>query len=204
MATQADDLDLNGAGHEGADADLGDRRRTKRLVERAQVLAQHPTAALPEACGEGARLKAASRFFAHDDIAPYDCRARPSASTSRRLDHVSVVWAVQETTARHGTRQPATTGWGLWAIRPVKASMSLARWPAPRSGCLWGCGPRRCGPVTPTTWARARGPRSCPCPRRPAMAHQSGGGVQGAGGVCPPAGGQWGCPRSRWLRPPGG
>ena len=53
---------------EFADADLGDLRRTQRLVQLAQVLAQNPGAALPEACGSGAMLKAASRFFANDDI----------------------------------------------------------------------------------------------------------------------------------------
>ena len=53
-----------------ADAELGDLRRTNRLVELAHVLAQHPTAALPEACGDGARLKAAYRFCSHDDIKP--------------------------------------------------------------------------------------------------------------------------------------
>jgi transposase-like protein len=40
------------------------------LVELAGVLAQHPTAALPEACGDGAMLKAAYRFLANDAIAP--------------------------------------------------------------------------------------------------------------------------------------
>ena len=44
--------DTNWAVHEFADADLGDERRTKRLVELAHALGQHPTAALPEACGE--------------------------------------------------------------------------------------------------------------------------------------------------------
>lgn len=91
MASQADNLDLNWAVDEFAEADLGDMRRTKRLVELAQVLAQHPTAALPEACGNGAMLKAASRFFANDDITPYDCLASHIVSTYRRLDHVPMV-----------------------------------------------------------------------------------------------------------------
>jgi hypothetical protein len=59
MSSQTDDLDLNWAVHEFAEADLGDMRRTKRLVELAQILAQHPAAPLPEACGDGAMLKAA-------------------------------------------------------------------------------------------------------------------------------------------------
>ena len=64
--------DTNWAVHEFADADLGDERRTTRLVELAYALGQHPTAALPEACGTGSMLKAAYRFFDNDGIAPQD------------------------------------------------------------------------------------------------------------------------------------
>lgn len=112
MSSQTDDLDLNWAAHAFAEADLGDLRRTKRLVELAQVLAQHPTAALPEACGNGAMLKAAYRFFANDAITPPDCLASHIVSTYRRLDHVPVVLAVQDTTEVNWTSHPATTGLG--------------------------------------------------------------------------------------------
>jgi hypothetical protein len=44
---------------EFADAELGDARRTQRLVELATGLAQRPGASLPEACGTRAMLKAA-------------------------------------------------------------------------------------------------------------------------------------------------
>jgi hypothetical protein len=60
--------DTNWAVTEFADAELGDGRRTKRLVELAYALGQHPTAALPEACGDGAMLKAAYRFFDNDAV----------------------------------------------------------------------------------------------------------------------------------------
>ena len=110
MSSQAEDI--NWAVNECADAELGDVRRTKRLVELAHVLAQHPTAALPEACGDGAMLKAASRFFSHDDIDPQDILSSHIASTSSRLDKVPWVLAVQETTAVDWTGHPATTGLG--------------------------------------------------------------------------------------------
>src|SRR5712691_12483276 len=80
MRSQAEDI--NWAVNACADAELGDGRRTKRLVELAHVLAQHPTAALPEACGDGAMLKAASRFFSHDDIDPQDILSSHIESTS--------------------------------------------------------------------------------------------------------------------------
>jgi hypothetical protein len=67
--------------HAFADAELGDGRRTQRLVDLAHVLAQHPTAARPEAYGDGAMRKAAYRFFSPDDIAPQDVLSSPIAST---------------------------------------------------------------------------------------------------------------------------
>jgi Transposase DNA-binding/Transposase Tn5 dimerisation domain len=110
MSSQADDI--NWAVNEFADADLGDVRRTKRLVELANVLAQHPTAALPEACGNGAMLKAAYRFFANDDIEPQDCLSSHIESTYSRLDKVPLVLAVQDTTEVDWTGHPATKGLG--------------------------------------------------------------------------------------------
>ena len=51
--------DTNWAVNEFADAELGDERRTKRLVELAHVLGQHPTAALPDSeltpCGRNTK-----------------------------------------------------------------------------------------------------------------------------------------------------
>lgn len=102
----------NWAVNEFADAELGELRRTKRLVELAHVLAQHPTAALPEACGEGAMLKAAYRFFSHDDIEPPDFLSSHIESTYSRLAKGPLVLAVQDTTEVDWTGHPATTGLG--------------------------------------------------------------------------------------------
>ena len=77
--------DTHWAVQEFADAELGDVRRTKRLVELAGVLAQHPTAALPEACGDGAMLQAAYRFFTNDAIEPPDVLDSHIEATYRRL-----------------------------------------------------------------------------------------------------------------------
>jgi hypothetical protein len=95
-----------------AEAELGDVRRTTRLVELAHVLAQHPTAALPEACGDDAMLKAAYRFFANDAIEPHDVLESHIEATSRRLHHVPVVLAVQDTTEVDWTSHPATRDLG--------------------------------------------------------------------------------------------
>jgi hypothetical protein len=102
----------NWAVTECADAELGDLRRTKRLVELASVLAQHPTAMLPEACGADAMLKAASRFFDNDAIEPQDVLISHREATYGRLAQVPLVLAAQETTEVDWTAHPATKDLG--------------------------------------------------------------------------------------------
>ena len=68
MNSQGDDT--NWAVSEFADADLGDLRRTKRLVELARRSGPAPHRRLARACGDGALRKAAYRFLANDAIAP--------------------------------------------------------------------------------------------------------------------------------------
>src|SRR5262249_59784907 len=97
---------------EFADAELGDLRRTQRVVELAPALAQHPTASLPEACGTGAMLKAAYRFFSNDAIAPQDLLRSHSEATYSRLAQVPLVLAVQDTTEVDWTSHLATQGLG--------------------------------------------------------------------------------------------
>ena len=50
-------------------AELGDKRRTTRLVELAQRLSERPEMSLPQALEHTAALKAAYRFFDNADIA---------------------------------------------------------------------------------------------------------------------------------------
>ena len=104
--------DPNWAVTEFSEAELGDIRRTTRLVELAHVLAQHPTATLPEACGDDAMRKAAYRFFANDAIEPQDVLLSHIEATYGRLATVPVVLAVQDTTEVDWTAHPATKGLG--------------------------------------------------------------------------------------------
>ena len=97
---------------EFADADLGDLRRTQRLVQLAPVLAQHPGAPLPEACGGSAMLKAAYRFLDTDDIEPPDFVQSHIEATYSRLNAVPLGFAVHETTAADWTGLRATEGLG--------------------------------------------------------------------------------------------
>jgi len=97
---------------EFAEAELGDLRRTQRVVELATVLAQRPGASLPEACGDRAMRKAAYRFFDNTAIAPQNLLDSHVDATLTRLAPVPLVLAVQETTALDWTTHPATTGLG--------------------------------------------------------------------------------------------
>ena len=97
---------------EFAEAELGDLRRTQRLVALATVLGQHPNGALPEACGAPAMLKAAYRFFDNAAIDPRDILQSHVDATLPRLAAMPLVLAVQDTTELDWTAHPATTGLG--------------------------------------------------------------------------------------------
>jgi hypothetical protein len=93
-------------------ADLGDVRRTARLVQLATVLGAQPSASLPDATDDPATLKAAYRFFDNDDVRAEAMLASHVQSTTRRMQAVPVVLAVQDTTYPDWTDHPNTTGLG--------------------------------------------------------------------------------------------
>ena len=97
---------------EFGDAELGDARRTARLVQLASVLGAQPHASLPQAAADPATLKAAYRFFDNDDIRAEAMLASHVASTQRRMQAVPIVLAVQDTSVLDWTTHPATTGLG--------------------------------------------------------------------------------------------
>lgn len=79
-------------------ADLGDERRTDRLVKLASALSQRPTASFPEAFETQAELTAAYRFFDNEQIDPDDILASHTDTTIDRIRQVPLVLAVQDTT----------------------------------------------------------------------------------------------------------
>ena len=95
-----------------AEAELGDARRTQRLIALATVVAQRPGAALPAACGDDAMLTAAYRCFDNVALEPQALLDSHSGATVPRLATVPLVLAVHETTALDWTAHPATTGLG--------------------------------------------------------------------------------------------
>lgn len=79
-------------------AELGDKRRTARLVELASVLGSRPQVSLPQACADPARLKAAYRFFANEAIDVSALLASHVGATQERIGTQARVLAVQDTT----------------------------------------------------------------------------------------------------------
>ncbi|WP_324872155.1 IS4/Tn5 family transposase DNA-binding protein [Methylocaldum sp.] len=101
------------AQHEFGQADLGDLRRTARLVHIATVRAERPSAALPEGIDDPAALKGLYRFMENDCIERQAVLSRHYAATAERCAREAVVLAVQDTTEVDYTHHPATEGLGL-------------------------------------------------------------------------------------------
>lgn len=93
-------------------AELGDRRRTARLVQLATALGDQPSASLPDACADPATLKAAYRFFDNDAITADAVLVSHVQATLTRVRAVPLVLAVNDTTLLDWTAHPATSGLG--------------------------------------------------------------------------------------------
>jgi Transposase DNA-binding/Transposase Tn5 dimerisation domain len=106
------DSDATWAEDEFGDADLGDVRRTARLVQLASVLGAQPSASLPDATDDPATLKAAYRFFDNDYVRAEAMLKSHVQSTKARMQAVPLVLAVQDTTYLDWTEHPHTTGLG--------------------------------------------------------------------------------------------
>lgn len=100
------------AQQEVGQADLGDRRLTKRLVRLVSDLSQQPQASVPQACGDWAATKAAYRFWDHEQVTPEAIRAAHRESTVQRLAGQETVLAIQDTTALSLSAHRAMTGLG--------------------------------------------------------------------------------------------
>ena len=97
---------------EFASADLGDQRRTKRLVTVAQHLARHPGGTLPQAFPEWDQLKAAYRFFSQPEIT-YEEILRPHWERTRaRCREPGEYLLIEDTSELDYTAHPLTAELG--------------------------------------------------------------------------------------------
>ena len=113
-------------------ADLGDARRTARLVQLAAALGAQPHASLPQATHTSALRKAAYRFFGSQYVASETILASHVHATQQRMQAVPLVLAVQDTTLLDYTPYPDTDGLGPLATgkqRGLLAHTTLALTP---------------------------------------------------------------------------
>lgn len=101
-------------------AELGDDRRTARLLMIATAFAQQPTAPIPQACGPGPATQGAYRFFENEDIDPEAIREAHQEATLQRVRQVPIVLALQDTSSLNYSTHPETKGLGPIGTRRQK------------------------------------------------------------------------------------
>ena len=103
---------------EFAHADLGDDRRTRRLVAIASLFAQRPTAPITWASGSWRQAKAAYRFMDNDHIDSCDISLAHETATLGRLGRQDLVLVAQDTSYLDFSAHPATQGLGSIGTNP--------------------------------------------------------------------------------------
>ncbi len=93
-------------------ADLGDARRTARLVKIAAEFLQTSEGSIPKACRPWHEAKAAYRFFQNSDVDPKAILAAHRARTVERAREHPVALAIGDTSMLDYTGHPATEGLG--------------------------------------------------------------------------------------------
>jgi hypothetical protein len=100
------------AAQELRQANLGEARRTRRLIQIVEDLAAQPSASVPQASGTWAKTKAVYRFWDDAPVTPAAIRESHIHSTVERSRRQRQVLAVQDTTELDYADHPATTGLG--------------------------------------------------------------------------------------------
>jgi hypothetical protein len=97
--------------------DLGDTRRTARLIKLCGRLAEMPESSINQACGEWAETKAAYRFFQNDNVEVPNILAAHRAKTAERAGQHRTVLAIQDTSYLVYTSHRQTTGLGKLSLK---------------------------------------------------------------------------------------
>lgn len=93
-------------------AQLGDSRRTQRLIKIVEDLAGQPGASVPLASMSVAATKATYEFWSSPYIQPEEIQKSHAMSTIERIKEHTTVLAIQDTTNLDFTNLKATTGLG--------------------------------------------------------------------------------------------
>jgi hypothetical protein len=108
------------AREELGNVDLGDPRRTARLVKLCGQLSAMPESSINQACGDWTETKAAYRFFQNDKVEVEDILAAHRAKTAERAEQHSTVLALQDTSYLVYTSHRQTTGLGELSVKKGK------------------------------------------------------------------------------------
>lgn len=100
------------AAQELKQSDLGDPRRTRRLIQIVQDLAAQPSASVSQASGTWSKTKAVYRFWDSEHVTPAAIRNSHILSTKERARQAGRILAVQDTTNLDYATHPATDGLG--------------------------------------------------------------------------------------------
>ena len=93
-------------------AQLGDDRRTKRLIKIVSLLAKKPNSTVPEASGNWANTKATYDFWDSPYIKPEQVRQPHIDCTIKRIKKYDCILNIEDTTELNYTNHPATKGMG--------------------------------------------------------------------------------------------
>jgi len=100
--------------------DLGDKRRTARLIKLCGRLAEMPESSINQACIDWAETKAAYRFFRNDNVEVQNILTAHRAKTAERARQHRTVLAIQDTSYLVYTSHRQTTGLGRISLKKGK------------------------------------------------------------------------------------
>ena len=113
------EIETDWAINEFGAADLGDARRTARLVALARQLAKSPHCSFPQSLSQS-QLKAAYRFFDNEEVDTDGILTSHIGQTLARVREVPVILAIQDTTEYNLTHLPGTEGLGYCTHKHVR------------------------------------------------------------------------------------
>lgn len=94
------------------DADFGDARLDKRLMQVVDTLSKHPTKSITAACQTWGEAQATYRFFSNPSVTPQKIISAHRDACIARMRAESVVLCVQDTSEFNQTTHRATQGLG--------------------------------------------------------------------------------------------
>ncbi len=94
------------------DAQLGDRRLTRRLTQMAADFAERPEGSIPQASGDWSQTCAAYRFLDNEAVQPADIIAAHRMRTLERAAREPWMLAVSDSTSLNYSQHAATRGLG--------------------------------------------------------------------------------------------